>query len=461
MELRHYAAVVSRRWVSGLLAVLLVVGATALWMAFTPSSYRSSAVLLATGRGGASANPYNDMLVAQQRVKLYADLATIRQVAAGVAEDLGLPLTAEQMQHKLHATANTDTALLTISASDSSATRARDIAAAAASELTRLAILVDGPADARGRAVRLTIVQPAQLPTDKSPARTGGLVLGGLLAIVFAAIAMALREASDSRVHGPDDLIDAFDIDVAATVPTDRSLAGSPTISLPDGGSPRAESLRMLRARLQVLRGDGTATVTVAGTAPGDGASTVAATLAMSLARSGARVVVVDADLRRPRLDTALGVRGVAGLADVLSGRRRLEKVLVEAPGSGIHVVPAGLAVGRIGDLVDRDGLAAVVTELQTYFDFVVFDAPPALVAADASVIGAVTDGVVLVVRQGVTRYADVDRAIRGFRTSGAVLLGAVLNHASPARRHRGYAVEAPESEAVTASVGHRGGSRA
>lgn len=429
MQLREYAGVARRRWRVGLSAALLVLGATGAWLGLTSSSYSSTTVLFASVDGtGTSANAYNNMLVAQQRVRLYADLATGTQVADGVVRALKLPLTARQVQAKLKAEAKPDAAVVSLTASDSSPTRARDIAAAAAVALTDVGKTLDGPVGAHTPAVLLKVVEPAQVPNSRSTGRIGGIALGALLALVMAAVAMAVREVTDARVRVADDLIRAFDLDVAAVVPHDGTLKND-GMGVAAEDTPRAESLHVLRSRLQVLRGDGAASITIAGTRAGDGASTVAVTLAASLARAQARVVVVDADLRQPRVDRYLGVRGNLGLAEVLAGRQKAAQLVVESRHSGVWALPAGSPFGRVGDLLDHDRLAAVVADLEETFDFVVIDTPPVLAAPDAAVIGAVTDGVVLVVRERFTQVGDVDRALRVFRSSGAPLLGAVINN--------------------------------
>ncbi len=176
-------------------------------------------------------------------------------------------------------------------------------------------------------------------------------------------------------------------------------------------------------------------TIMVAAPDHGEGASTVAVGLASSLAqRTGLRVVLVDANFRHPLLAEMLHVEGTTGFADVLDGDADLDGAIVMTDTPGLALLPAGHAGAR--RLLDTPRLAAVCEELRSQADVIIFDAPPVLPYADTLTLAAKVDRVVLVTRAERTQRGRLERATAELQTSGAAILGVVLNrkasHAPP-----------------------------
>jgi capsular exopolysaccharide synthesis family protein len=248
----------------------------------------------------------------------------------------------------------------------------------------------------------LNDVEPADAPVDR-PRETA--------IVAPPPHASTATEPSVARATGLDPLL------VAALAP--HSLA--------------AEQYRALRTRI-LQSENGTALRVVLMTSPGkgDGKSVSAANLALTMAQQvPSRVLLLDADLRRPRSHRLLGLDDrQPGLADVLMGGEDLEAALVPVPGRNLWVLPAGLPPGHPAELLGSSAMRRVIDTLRTRFDRIIVDTPPIAPLADVRILSPIADGIVLVVRAGVTPRPAIERALAGFDRQR--VLGIVLNDAEP-----------------------------
>ena len=167
--------------------------------------------------------------------------------------------------------------------------------------------------------------------------------------------------------------------------------------------------------------------IAVTSAVPGEGRSATACGLALLFSESGRRVLVVDAELRRPRLAAFLGREDSSGLSTVLAGRAPVDQVL-QPWGAGLWLLAAGHAPPNPSELLSTPRMAELVEELRGRFDIVIIDCPPLLAVTDAAVIAARSDGALLVVRSQKTKTAQVTAAARALRSVDAHIVGCVLN---------------------------------
>jgi capsular exopolysaccharide synthesis family protein len=162
-----------------------------------------------------------------------------------------------------------------------------------------------------------------------------------------------------------------------------------------------------------------------------DGKTTVAVNLAASLAASGLRTVLVEADLRRPCASTCFELPPAPGLSDVLVGRNELSEAIRATGVANLLLVPAGTVPPNPSELLGSKVMVSVLDELAAEGTVVILDSPPALVVTDAAVLAAQMDGIVLVVRAGRTHRDGAREVKRLFERIGAPMLGVVINCAS------------------------------
>jgi capsular exopolysaccharide synthesis family protein len=203
-------------------------------------------------------------------------------------------------------------------------------------------------------------------------------------------------------------------------------------VAATEPGSSAAEQYRLLRTRLE-RRDQGRRTQLILVTSPGvgDGKTITSANLALTMAQEFQHtVVLVEADMRRPTLAALFGVRPEPGLVDVLVGTATLEHALVSVPGHNLFLLPAGLAAGRSTELLASAMMARAADSLRARFDRIVIDTPP-VTLADTHVLARLADGVLIVVRAGVTPRPALEHALAGVDRER--VLGIVLNEVDDA----------------------------
>ncbi|MCA9937865.1 MAG: CpsD/CapB family tyrosine-protein kinase [Anaerolineales bacterium] len=201
-------------------------------------------------------------------------------------------------------------------------------------------------------------------------------------------------------------------------------------ITLTDPRSPASEAYRRLRTNLSFYSLDHPIrSLVVTSPMPDEGKSTTAANLAVTMAQSGRRTILVDCDLRRPALHTLLGLPGEPGLTNLALGEMS-EPPLRQTSVENLLLLPAGPVPPNPADLLGSKMIDRVIAALMEQADFVLFDAPPVLAVTDATVLGAKVDGVMLVISAGKTRRDHAIRAKELLETANVRIIGATLTNA-------------------------------
>ena len=192
----------------------------------------------------------------------------------------------------------------------------------------------------------------------------------------------------------------------------------------------QAEAFRTLRTNLLYgSRHDRIRSMVVGSAMAGEGKTLTAANLSVTLAHQGLEVVLVDCDLRKPRVDEIFGIERKPGMTELLLGKASMEECIrYFDPVPGLRILPAGTLPPNPTELLGGVRTRELLRILRERFDMVILDSPPLAGGADSAILGAATDGVVLVVRAGETEMDAVRQAARQLHTVGARLLGAVVN---------------------------------
>lgn len=439
MTARGPLSVLRRRWRSVLSMVLLGLLGGVAYVFTAPVVYSSTASAFFSLTTGSSASDLvQGSTYAQNQVDSFARLATTPAVLQPVIDDLDLRVEPAALAARIHAAVPVGTVMVEVAASDVTAEGSAELADAV---LASLAGLVEdlAPVDDAGRpTVRATIVAEAEVPAEPaSPdlplvlaaALVAGLVLGGGLAW--------LREAVDTRVRDADVLAELTPLPLLGTIGvwSERQSGRVQVATAPH--SPAAESIRQLRTNLQFLRaaedlsGDTRSdahVVSVTSALSGEGKSTISVNLAVALAQTGARVLLVDADLRRPTVAETLGVEGGVGLTTVLARDAEVADVVQEWGSDGLHVLPSGAIPPNPTELLGSPAMRRLVAQLRRTYDHVVIDTSPLLPVADATVLAGLVDGTVVVAHSGRVRRTQLAQALGNLERVSAHVLGVVLN---------------------------------
>ncbi|WP_114521333.1 polysaccharide biosynthesis tyrosine autokinase [Altererythrobacter sp. ZODW24] len=276
-------------------------------------------------------------------------------------------------------------------------------------------------------ASNITIIDRAQVPSvPSSPSLLFNLALGLLLGGAAAAVAVLLRTEFDDSIRVPEDVEEKLDLSLLGVVPDEG--ADDLDALLDDPKSVISEAYGSLRGNLLFATPEGLPpTLLVTSSQPSEGKSTTSRALAGSFARIGKKVILVDADIRRPSLHGQLGVANKVGLTSVLTGQAMLSGVVQTSEELGYDYLTAGPTPTAPSELLASTRMQPLIDELADQYDLVIVDSSPVLGLADAPTLSALVDGVIFVVEAGSGRRGALKSSLRRLKTMRPNILGAVL----------------------------------
>jgi polysaccharide biosynthesis transport protein len=283
------------------------------------------------------------------------------------------------------------------------------------------------------------IIQHAALPlnpTSPNHVKTGILAL--LAGLPLGAGLAFLRERFDDRLRGRADLETHAGAAVLAVVPRVsnwKNSADSPVVTLVEPKSPAAEAYRTLRTSVLFAAAQrGLHTLMVTSSHAQEGKSSTTANLGVALAQSGKRVIIVSADLRKPRLHRFFRAQNGMGLTNVLAGEKNALEVLNWVGVENLRLLPSGPVPGNPAELLGSDAMGSLLRELREASDFVLIDAAPVLPVADAMTLTPVVDAALFVADARRTTRGAIEQARHQLDQVNARVIGTVLNNFDPSK---------------------------
>jgi capsular exopolysaccharide synthesis family protein len=393
-----------------------------------PSYTTTMQFFVSTAESGSTSDAFQGNQFAQQRVASYAGLLTGDELANRIIDRLDLTLAADDVAAMIDATTVTGTVLIDVSVTDSSPTRAEQIAVALGSEFPAMVSDLETRGNDSDTPVDVQFTDrpgPAYAPSP--PMAVRNVVLGALLGLLCGAGLAVARVLLDRSVTETGDAEQLTGAPAIGLVFRDDSLNDEHTIERV--GSRTAEQYRQLATSLQYLNVDAPPKVIMVSSAvPAEGKTTMTINLAIALAEAGHRVTIVEADLRRPKVVEYLGLVGGAGVTNLLAGSADLEDVVQVIGEAGLRVIAAGPTPPNPGRLLGSSQMAVLLDQLRRDNDYVLVDAAPLLPVADSRGLAAHVDGVLLSVRHGSTTKDQLSETAAALDGVGATTLGVVLN---------------------------------
>lgn len=371
----------------------------------------------------------------QQLISTYSVLIKDAQFLIDVAADVGGDVTAGQVGKAISITAVGDSTIMRISAETADPQLSADIC----TSVTKLA------PEMLDRVVRVGSVQKVSeviVPTSpSSPNVTRNTIFGAVLGMVLCAVIVVLKEVLDTTIRDEEKIKDSFNIAFLGSIPsmvdsTQKSKKGDTTarsyvkMRINDK-SPFAvtEAFKNLRTNLMfTVATSGNKAVEITSSNPSECKSVTVANLAITMAQTGARVLLIDADMRRPVQHKIFGIENVRGLSNVLAGLNELNSCVKQNVIPNLDVFTSGATPPNPSELLGSKNMEVLIEALGEYYDMILIDTPPIGVVSDALVLSKYTNGIVLMARHGSTRTGDLKRSIERIETVDANLLGIVLS---------------------------------
>ncbi len=433
MDLHDYLEVLRRRWVSVTIVALLTIALTsAATLAMTTKYTATTRLYFAVE--GSNQSSLTDLAqgtsFAEKQMTSYAEVATSPLVLDPVIGQLNLQTTSTDLARKVTAVIPPDTVILEISVVDTDPKRSADIANAIGAKVDDVAGDLSPERADGSKAVQATTLAPALVPTaPSSPKVLRNLVLGVLLGILFGVGVALLRNLLDTKIRSEDDVRAITESPLLGVIGHDDKVPAHPIILRDEPLSAAAESVRRLRTNIKFTDvGDHPRSIVITSAIPGEGKSTTALNLAVALADAGSRVILVDADLRRPSVASCMGMEGRVGLTTVLIGRAELRDVIQHWQNSTLDVLASGRIPPNPSELLGSAAMERLLGELTARYDVVLLDTPPLLPVTDAAVLSGLVGGSLLVIGADRVHRPQLQQAIESLQTAGAHLHGVVVN---------------------------------
>lgn len=266
--------------------------------------------------------------------------------------------------------------------------------------------------------------EPPLLPISPNPKIN--IILSLLAGLIIAMCAVAALETFHDGVRTPDEVEQRFGVPLLGVIP--RLKGEAAVAQLTDRSSPLSEAYQTVRASVELSSEKGTPhTLLVTSSREGEGKSTTALAMARDAAAAGKRVLLIDADMRRPSVHTLVGIKKTPGLSNMLTQQMPATSVIYRTDTEGLSVMPAGPKPPSPAELLGGAAFRALLTYLKGQYDHIIIDSPPVLGLADAPRLASIADGTLIVMEANRSHRGAITAAMRRLAAARAKVIGAVL----------------------------------
>lgn len=420
-----------RKWVV-VLPFLAAIGTAIFVTARMPKVYEAYGTLFVGHRQIAATELTQGVAatqLSQQLVRSYAQVVSSRSIAEAAIRRFDLPTTAGEIQAGLRVLPVSETQVISIAYRTTEPALASRVVNAVAQAFVQESAQLETPSATSEPAVKVSIVDRALTPTvPVAPNPLQNAVLGGLLGLAAGVGLAFILDKLDVTIKGKEDVDPHAGAPVLASIPKIQMRRDELYLE-GDNQSVFAETFRKLRTAIQLYGADAEhKTVLVTSPRAREGKSTTAINLAAVFAYSGSRTILVEADMRRPKLHEHYSTSELNGFTLALLGRIPLERATMPTSIANLSCIPAGAIPPNPAELLGSRKMRSILDELQSLYDVVVIDAPPLLPVADTTTLAPRVDGVLLVAKTKQTRRDELKESVDLVRNVGGNVLGIALN---------------------------------
>lgn len=441
LELAEYGRAMVRGWWIVLLCMVVGFAAAAFVTARTPPVYQSSIKFYVVSAQGPGQSALQALELSRGRIAGFAGLAKSDKFADVLARNSNTGLSASEISESISATGDQATLMLSIVVSQPDQSRALAVARTIVDNLGTAVSEVEAArtASGSGQTVLNLVGGPTVETVPVSPRVGLNLALGTLLGFGAGVVIAVSRRLIDKTLRTAEQVEEASGLPLLARIPLSADARKAGRILEQRQVSLLDEAGRRLRTNIDHFPDmPASGVVAVTSARVGEGKSSVALVLARAWAEAGERVLLVECDLRTPRLAAELALTNGLGLADVLAGRATLANVIQPTVNEGLQVVAAGTVPANPTELLRGRAAAAALGEMRAKYSRVIVDAPAMQPYSDAALLAAKADCTVLVLRHQRVTPVLLKAALRNLELVNSKVAGVVLN-ALPARLSEAY----------------------
>ena len=447
---RLLGALLKRAWLIGIVAVLCAVLTLVGTVLFVAPKYDSSTMFYVNNSSLSLEDmdfsiSTGDISASKSLVKTYIVILNSRETLNDVIDYAGVNRTYSEVKRMIQAEAVDSTEVFQVTVTSDDPVEAEQIADAIAYILPkRISKIIQG--------TTAVVVDSAILPKGSSaPNYTQNTLVGFLVGFVGIVAVLAILELMDNTIRQEDDITQISSHPILAAVPDitapskssayGRKMGKTEEVAKPDvpliGGEipfTALESYKLLRTKLQFsfAEGDGCRVIGVTSALSGEGKSLTAINLAYSLSELGKRVILIDADMRRPTLAKKLSIKNEPGLSSCLTGQRDLNNLLqncgIADNEKAFRVIAAGQNPPNPVELLSSNRMDVMLETLRKHYDYIILDMPPVTEVSDVLAVANKLDGVLLVVRHNMCNRTVLNSTVRQLAFVNAKVLGVVYN---------------------------------
>ncbi|HAQ60039.1 MAG TPA: capsular biosynthesis protein [Microbacterium sp.] len=345
------------------------------------------------------------------------------------------------MARSIEVTIPLNTVILEIKSSSGDPESAAEIANGVADSLTAVVREIS-PSSANGSSrISANLVDEAVVPNVQAlPNKPRDALLGAVVGLLLGVLAALLWTLLDTRVPNETVLSQVVPAPVLGSISRVRGNGERGLYVAREPLGHTSEEFRRIRAALSYSGvAEKVQRLMVTSVSPGEGKSMFASNLGLTLAGLRNNVLIIDADLRRPRVADYFGLEGSVGLTTVLLGDVSIEDARMTRPGSTLDVLPSGSIPPNPAEMLTSDAMKRLLEEATARYDYVIIDSPPVMSVADANLLAPFVDGVIVVVDAGKTRRNQLIQAAASLESAGGRIVGLVLNKVRRKRKESAY----------------------
>ena len=380
MDFKQFLHVLRRRWITIVVVVAVALGIAALVNWRTTPEYESRTRVFIGLDLQSSADTTGSFFLVTGRVQSYADLADSSDLMNQVISDLDLQTTPGELADKIEAEVVQDTTLIDLQVLDEDPGQAQAIARIHAQRLTEYLSDLETPNDSSSTRIVARVTDSASYNGSPVSPRTGlNFAVAFVIGLLIGVAAAIARHILDRTVSSQEHVQEVTDKPVLASIGYDASIKKHPLLTDLGSFAPRTEAFRVLRTNLQFLDLDHQPRCLVISSAlQGEGKTMTSTNLAIALAQTGRRTLLIDGDLRRPRVAGQLGLDAAVGLTTVLVGNTDVKEAIQVHEPSGLHFLASGAKPPNPTEILQSRVTHELIRELSNAYDMVIIDGPAA-----------------------------------------------------------------------------------